>query len=260
MRANQVIAKLEELSPVSYASDWDNVGLLVGRRDKDVESVFIALDATVDVIEDAISKNADMLITHHPMIFKGIKNVRSDDFIGKRVISLIKADIAYYAMHTNFDVMGMADAVADELSLQKSSVLKKTYEDDISSEGLGRFGMLKRQMTLRECAEYVKSTFHIPGVRVFGDLEADVLTAAICPGSGGSMIDDALNFAPDVYITGDIDHHEGIDAVARGMNVIDAGHYGLEKIFVPYMKEYIERECKGIKVYTMKMKEPFVII
>ncbi len=260
MRANQVIAKLEELSPVKFAMEWDNVGLLVGRRDKDVENIFIALDATNEVIEDAIAHQADMLITHHPLIFKGSKKVTSDDFIGKRIISLVKADIAYYAMHTNFDVMGMADAVADELSLQKNVVLSKTFEDDISSEGFGRFGMLPKQMTLEECAAFVKRTFHIPNVRVFGDLKADVMMAAVCPGSGGSMIEDALKFSADVYITGDIDHHEGIDAVARGLNVIDAGHYGIEKIFVPYMKEYLERECRGIKVSTMKMKEPFIVI
>lgn len=116
MNCNEIIGKLESLSPTAFAEDWDNIGLLVGRRDKEVETIYIALDATDEVIEEAVRVGADMLLTHHPLVFKKLDRVTTDDFIGRRVCRLIKNDVSYYAMHTNFDVMGMADAAADELS------------------------------------------------------------------------------------------------------------------------------------------------
>lgn len=260
MKCYEIIEKLETLSPVSYAESWDNIGLLAGRRDKEVNTIYIALDATDDVIEEAVRLKADLLLTHHPLIFKKMSRVNTDDFIGRRVFRLIQNDINYYAMHTNFDVMGMADAAADELKLQNSKVLNVTYEDDISKEGCGRSGMLPKKMSLAECAELVKKTYQVPNVRVFGNLADMVEVAAVMPGSGGSYIQDALRAGADVMITGDIDHHEGIDAVAQGLNVIDAGHYGIEKLFIPYMKEFLHRELPDIQLYQAGLKEPFVVV
>jgi dinuclear metal center YbgI/SA1388 family protein len=260
MKCCEIIEMLETLSPVNFAEDWDNIGLLVGRRDKDVDTVYIALDATDEVVEDAINVGADMLITHHPLIFKKMGRVNTDDFIGRRVYNLIRNDISCYAMHTNFDVMGMADAAADELGLKDREVLDVTYEDDISKEGCGRVGSLKSCMSVEELAKLVKRKFNVPNVRVFGDLGDIVKVAAIIPGSGGSFIDNAIKMGADVIITGDIDHHEGIDAVAKGLVVIDAGHYGIEKLFIPYMEEFIKRELPKIKIYKAAIKEPFVVV
>lgn len=260
MKCYEIIEKLETLSPVSYAEAWDNIGLLAGRRDKEVNTIYIALDATDDVIEEAVRLKADLLLTHHPLIFKKMSRVNTDDFIGRRVFRLIQNDICYYAMHTNFDVMGMADAAADELKLQNCQVLNVTYEDEISKEGCGRFGSFAKKISLAECAELVKRTYQVPNVRVFGNLTDMVEIAAVMPGSGGSYIQDALRAGADVMITGDIDHHEGIDAIAQGLNIIDAGHYGIEKLFIPYMKEFLHREFPNIQLYQAEQKEPFVVV
>lgn len=112
-----VIKSLEQLCAPVFAENWDNVGLLAGRRDKEVGKICIALDATDAVVEEAVRKGADMLLTHHPLIFSSMKKINTDDFIGRRLVKLIGNDISYYAMHTNFDVMGMADAAADEIRL-----------------------------------------------------------------------------------------------------------------------------------------------
>lgn len=260
MKCYEIMEKLETLSPSSYAESWDNIGLLAGRRDKEVNTIYIALDATDDVIEEAVRLKADLLLTHHPLIFKKLDRVNTDDFIGRRVFRLIQNDICYYAMHTNFDVMGMADAAADEIKLQNSQVLNVTYEDDISKEGCGRVGRLSKKMSLAECAQLVKNAYQVPNVRVFGELADMVEVAAVMPGSGGSYIKDALQAGADVMITGDIDHHEGIDAVAQGLNVIDAGHYGIEKLFIPYMQEFLQRELQGVTIYRAEIKEPFTVV
>lgn len=260
MRCADVIRKLEELSPLAYAESWDNPGLLAGRTDKEIKRIYIAVDATTEAIEEAESVDADMLLTHHPLIFKGIKKVNSEDFIGRRILTLLQADMCYYAMHTNFDVMGMADAAADELKLQNREVLDITFEDDIAKEGFGRLGDLPYPMTVDECAAYVRERFHLQAVKVFGQGSQQLVRAAISPGSGKSMIAPALGKGADVLITGDIDHHEGIDAVEQGMAVIDAGHYGLEKIFVPYLQEYLKRETEGIEIITQGKADPFRIL
>ncbi|MCR5509080.1 MAG: Nif3-like dinuclear metal center hexameric protein [Lachnospiraceae bacterium] len=260
MKCEKIIASLEELSPLDYAEDWDNVGLIVGRRDKEVKSVYLAVDPTDEVIRSALKAGADMVITHHPLIFRAIKKVNSDDFIARRVLALARNDISYYAMHTNFDVMGMADEAADSIGLKKRSVLSVTYEDDIAKEGFGRVGRLPKVMTLEECARYVKKCFKLKYVRVYGDLDSELETAAVCPGSGKSMIKDAIAAGADVYITGDIEHHDGLDCVAQGLMVIDAGHYGIEKIFIDYIRDYLGRNFPGLSVYTHGDTEPFTVI
>ena len=248
MECKKVIEILEKQSPKSYACDWDNVGLLVGREDKEIQKIYIALDATDEAIEEAIANGADMLLTHHPMIFKGMKRVTQEDFIGRRIIRLIQNDISYYAMHTNFDVMGMADLAADYLGISDTRVLEITSVSETGEEGIGRYGSLKKEMTVRECCEEVKQAFSLENVKVFGNLERKVKTAAISPGSGRSVISNALQAGVDVLITGDIDHHEGIDAVAQKLTVIDAGHYGVEHIFIPYMEQYLKREAKELEI------------
>lgn len=260
MKCQEIINILEKQSPTRYACDWDNVGLLVGSPQKEVQTIYIALDATEETIAEAAASGADMLLTHHPMIFQGLKKVNTEDFTGRRVVTLIQKDISYYAMHTNFDVMGMAELAAERMQLAKCQVLEVTCEDEQGVQGIGRVGVLPERMTLRTCAEMVKKAFEIEQVKVFGDLNGEVRCAAICPGSGKSVIDNALSAKAQVLITGDIDHHEGIDAAAEGLAIIDAGHYGVEKIFIPYMGQYLRNCTQGLKIIEQPIKEPFVYV
>lgn len=260
MRCREVIEKLETLSPGQFAESWDNVGLLAGRYDREITSIMLAVDATDHVVEEAVQKGVSLLLTHHPLIFSARKKINDGDFIGKRLVMLLQNDICYYAMHTNFDVMGMADAAADEIGLKDREVLDVTYEDEIAREGIGRFGRLPKAMTLEACGEWIKEIFALESVKMFGDGERIVERAAICPGSGKSVIQKAVQMGAEVLITGDIDHHAGIDAVAMGLSILDAGHYGLEKIFVPYMEEFLKRECPGIQVMRAREQSPFRIL
>lgn len=260
MILSEIMAQLEDFCPKSFAMSWDNPGLQAGRSAKEVQTVYLAVDATTEVIEDAARRHADLILTHHPLLLAGLKHVTDQDFIGKRVVRILQEDMALYAMHTNFDVMGMAAEAAEELHLLNPDVLEVTYEDSISHEGLGRIGELPEHMTLRECAQYVKDVFRIPQVRVYGDPESAVVMTAILPGSGKDEVDIALEKGADVLITGDITHHVGLDATEKGIALIDAGHYGVEKMFVSYMKDYLAREMPQLKVICAPEKEPFVTV
>lgn len=260
MKCVDILNSLCGLCPYEYAEGWDNVGLLVGDYEKEVKSVYIAVDPTDAIIEDAIKKGADMIITHHPMLFSPIKRVVSTDFIGRRVLELAKNDIAYAAMHTNFDVMGMGYEAADRLDLSDSDVLDVTYDRDGIVEGIGRIGKLPYKMPLSELGVYVKRTFKLEHVRIFGDLDEEIECAAICPGSGKSTIDAAIKKGASVLITGDISHHDGIDANMKGLAIIDAGHYGIEKIFIQVINEYLSRNCPELMIYCEQIKEPFCYV
>lgn len=258
MNCRKIIEILQEQSPERYACSWDNVGLLVGDYEKEVKTIYIALDATDDTILRAIEAGADLLLTHHPMIFKSLKQVNSEDFIGRRIIALIKNDISYYAMHTNFDVKGMAELGAQRMELKDCQVLDVTCWHEQEPAGIGTVGELPCEMTVADCAGKVKEVFGVDLVKIYGRPDQRIKRAAICPGSGKSVIGKAIQAGAQALITGDIDHHEGIDSAAQGLAIIDAGHYGVEKMFVPYMKEYLEARAAGIQVVAEPPQQPFV--
>lgn len=258
MLCNDIIMKIESSYPAACAMEWDNVGLLVGRDDKEVRRIYVAVDAADEVIEQVKALEADMLITHHPLIFSGIRRVNNQDFIGKRILELIRSDISYYAMHTNYDVKRMAELSCGKMKLNTGEPLEVTgVEDGGKEEGIGRITTLDGSISLKECCEWVKQSFDLETVRVFGDLEREIHKMAICPGSGKSVIGISLKKGADVLITGDIGHHEGIDAWAQGMAVIDAGHYGIEHIFIEDMANYLRREFCGVEIIEAPIDHPF---
>ena len=228
MQCKEIIQVIEATFPRTAALGFDNVGLLAGRSEKEVSRIYLALDATDVVIDRAINEGADMLITHHPLLFSAVKKVTDEDFITRRIVKLIQNDISYYAMHTNYDVLGMAELSGKIMDLQNGEVLDITYTDEEGNpEGIGRIGNLEKEMTLEECCVYVKHR---------------------------------LEKGADVLVTGDIGHHDGIDAVEQGLAVIDAGHYGTEYIFIEDMKQFFEKKLPVLDVLTDPIEHPFQII
>lgn len=256
MTCNELIEQLELAFPKRYAMEWDNVGLLVGRNQKEVATIYIALDLTDEVLENAIQSKADMILTHHPLLFSPVRRVTDEDFIGRRIVKLLQNDIAYYAMHTNYDVVRMADCAAQMLSLQEFRPLDVTSED---GKGIGTIGQLQERCTVEQFCDHVKEVFQIPSVHVFGDLTKSVERIAVCPGSGKSVIQTAMKNGADLLLTGDLDHHAGIDGVACGITLVDAGHYGLEHIFVEDLEAFLTKHCNGVRIQKAPLQYPFQI-
>ena len=248
---------IEKLCPSETAESWDNCGFQINGTGSEISTVLVALEVTEAVIDEAERKGAQLILTHHPLIFSGIKNVTESTFTGRRIRELIRSGISCYAMHTNFDVCVMGKLATGKLGLQQPRVLEPCGADGDS--GIGSVGMLPEEMSLEELAKATAEAFGISHVKVFGDAGAKVKRAAICPGSGRSTLKYALAQQADVYITGDIDHHTGIDAVAAGMAVIDAGHYGIEHIYTAYMKAFLEKRIPELKVTEEPFEEPFWI-
>lgn len=266
MKCRDMIGILEELAPKRMACEWDNPGLLAGRMDKEVKKILLTVDVDDKTVETAVREGVDMIISHHPLIFRSVKHVTDEDFIGRRIVKMIQADISYFAMHTNFDSAPgcMADAAAERLGIVSGVPLEEMGEEGGVPYGIGKIGVLEAPMNGIAFAGMVKEKFGLPFVTVYGsDLweEEPVKTAAVCPGSGGSVIKEALAKGAQVLVTGDIGHHDGIDAKAQGLMIIDAGHYGLEHVFMEYMEEYLKgRLTEDLEIIRMPVEFPAVVI
>ena len=269
MNCEEIIARLEEEYPLDYAMDWDNSGLQVGRRSREVRKIYVALDATEEAISDAVEFEADLLITHHPLLFHSIRQVNDDTFIGRRILAIIEHEITCYSMHTNFDVLGMGGMNRRQLGLEHCRVLDVTRENEGVEEGIGRVGELKEPMTLRETARFVRNSLQLQAVRCYGledsssegETEEEetqmIRRVAICGGSGKSVVDAAIREGAQVLVTGDIDYHLAIDALARGLHIIDAGHYGTEYGFIDFMVQKLGRLFPDCKVKGAPVKQPY---
>lgn len=257
---SDIVKELDRLAPPSCACDWDNPGLLAGRAQKEVKKILVALDVTTEVVEQALREQVDMIITHHPLVFRALKKINDQDFISRRIVQLLQADISYFAMHTNFDCAPgcMADLAAEKMGFIDGEPLEVTGEMDTVSIGIGKIGYLKEAKTVAEVAELVKKVFGLPFVLVYGEKQVTgpVKRVAISPGAGGSMVSHGLAAGAEILITGDIGHHDAQDAAENHMAIIDAGHYGLEHIFIPYMKKYLEQKF-GSEIEVVEAEDAF---
>ena len=264
MTVQTLIESLEQLAPASYAEGWDNSGLLIGDRNCNVSKVYVALDADSQVIEAAAALGCDMLITHHPLIFSPMRQIVADDFIGRRVISLIEHHINYYAMHTTFDAAVMGKICANRIDLHIHRPLQPLEDQglraDAPMDGIGCIGRLKEPVKLSALAARIRDRFKLPQIRFYGDPDRLVSRIAMCPGSGKSLASLAVGAAADVYVTGDIDHHLALDLLEQGTAAIDAGHHGLEHIYVDYMLQWFADNHPEISCFAADNSSPFSVI
>ena len=260
MKCKELIGKIEAVYPKTVALERDHVGLLCGRSEKEICKVFVALDATEAVIQEAIKTGADMLITHHPMFRQGVETITDLDYTGRRLLKLIQHDICYYAIHTNYDVLTLSEIVGNLLGLQNQVVLWDTLEQEEKAYGIGRIGELSKPCSISSCCDLVKEKFGLAKVRVIGDLNQVVSKVAISPGSGRSTIPYALAKRVDLLITGDIGHHDGLDAIDQGLAIIDAGHYGTEYLFMKDMQSFLLEQNSTLDVITETINHPFQIV
>lgn len=215
----QIMELLGRIAPLELAEEWDNVGLLCGDRNDVVDTVLCALDFTEAVLDEAIAAGAQMIVTHHPILFRARQNIAADDFEGRVLLRLARSGIAMAAMHTNFDNMhpGVNDALAAELGLENV----QTGEHGMC---IGEVG----EMTLADLKAHVEEKLGGP-VRAFGCGTNRIKRVAVLGGAGGDFASFAKEAGAQAYITGEISYHKGLSAVDEGLCVLEAGHAGTEK-------------------------------
>lgn len=240
-----VVEALERLYPPALAMDWDQVGLVVGDPMAPVRRVHLAVDPTLAVVDEAIAAGADLLVTHHPLLLRGIHSVATTSAKGATVTRAVRGDLAVYCAHTNADraTPGVCDALAAAAGLRSVAPLG----DPLDAESIGRIGSLETPISLREFATRLGAALPptVGGIRVSGDPDALVETVAVVGGSGDGEFDVVRAAGADAYVTADLRHHPVLEdrETSRGgpPYLVDAGHWASEWVWLASAERELTR-------------------
>jgi len=238
VKVQNIAEILNRLAPRQLAEDWDNVGLLVGSFSAPVEKIFVCLDVTDETVKSAVDFGANLIIAHHPVIFRAVKNFRTDLPLGNKLSTLIKNDVSVFAAHTNLDSSegGVNDVLAQKLGL----IDVKTFDDELS---LGRIGYLQNKMSAVEFAKHVATSLNCDAVRLIDAGDFEIEKVGICGGAGSEFIGKAKFLGAQAFVTGDVKYHEAQNAVESKIHVVDAGHFATEFPVVHMLAEKLRAEC-----------------
>lgn len=253
-KVKEIIEVIESVAPTFLKEDFDNVGLMVGDREKEVKKILLALDCTLEVVKEAKENNVDLIITHHPLIFRRPNSITTDTIQGKKIIELIKNDISLYSSHTNLDSAknGLNYSIPGLLGYDSSEILEINKKD--TEAGLGRLVTLEEAITLNDIVANVKKVFNTNNLRVVKGKDK-VSKIAIINGSGQDFIGIAVSKGADCIITGDTTYHFALDYKEMGINIIDIGHFTSEQIvFFNVMKNIIGK-FSDVEVILSKVEE-----
>jgi dinuclear metal center YbgI/SA1388 family protein len=235
---------MESWANPALAEEWDNIGLLIGDANQDVERVLVALDATEAVVTEAVNNKYDFIITHHPLIYNPLKRITVHDPTGNKILRLIRHNIGLYCSHTNLDIAtgGVNDILFDALSLQRREPLMES--------GLGRTGYVTKPMTLEKLTEYVKEKLSLPDARYAGQPSTLIHKVGLCAGdaAGNRYFQTAAEKNCDVYITGDLRYHGIVEALERGLTLIEITHYASEAPIVEAIVSRLVSEASADNV------------
>jgi len=237
---------------VPHAMKWefDNVGFLAGNGGAEVKTALIALDITNAVIGEAIALKARLVMSHHPLIREGLKNVTTNTSVGAKVVRLLENKISAICLHTNLDCAsdGTSDALAKALGLEVAGFLEEAKTlDGYGEYGLGKIAYTKTALTMPRFLSQIKTALRANGLR-YVDSGRPVSRVAVCGGSGGDYIKRAFDIGCDTYVTADLKHGMFIEAAELGINLIDAGHHSTEAVVVPRIAEMLRAGFPDIDV------------
>jgi GTP cyclohydrolase I len=261
-RVRDVVHVLDKLIPPALATDWDNVGLQIGSPHWPVETVWVSLDTTPEVVAAACRKNVDLLISHHPLIFKPLGSIHLHTPLGSILELAVKHHLSIFAAHTNLDNVagGTNDMLARRIGLKGLRPLSpycgaKQNEpvgemihfetDPLPSDepchGMGRIGFLEQGMDLKSFAVLIKKQLQLKFLRFAGDPALMVQQAAVCSGSGSSLLTSFFASGAQAYISGDLHYHDAREVENAHLGIIDIGHFASEFIMVDELAERLRR-------------------
>lgn len=249
MRAIEIARIIEEFAPPSIQESWDNSGLSIGDLDSEVDSVLLALDCTPEIIDEAISKGAQMIITHHPLIFQGIKQISNSTGLGKMITKIIRNNLVIYSAHTNADkvLSGVSGIMADRLGLVNIDFLNKDAGGEF---GMGIIGDLETPADFSQILKMVKEHFNPEVVRCSKPINGKISKIALCGGSGSSLIEYARDAGAQLFITGDASYH--FFFCEKDFMIMDIGHYESEYGLLELLKSVL---TKKIPTFVVRIAE-----
>ena len=260
VKARDIISEMENMAPKYLKEDYDNVGLMVGTSEKEVTKVLLALDCTQETIREAKENNVDMMITHHPLMFRKASSVVNEDLQGSKIIELIKSDISLYSSHTNLDIVndGINDQIVKVLGFEKGEVIQRCKIKGYEESGVGRLVTLDYFIRIEDLINKVKKALKIENIRVAAG-KREIKKIAIINGSGQDYFKEAFIQGADCIITGDTTYHFVSDYKEMGISILDPGHFNTEWVaFLAAMKK-IEDKFNTIEfIHSTLSKDPYL--
>ena len=241
---------LEQFAPTRLAEDWDNVGLLAGDPAEQAQRVMTCLTITPDSAAEAIKNDADLIVSHHPLPFRALKRLTTDQTPSRLLWQLIRAGVAIYSPHTGFDSAskGINQMLAEHLGLSNIHPLNPIPED-ADGLGSGRVGTADN-LTLSGLVENCKSKFQLPGVQIVGSLDNKVEKVALACGSGGSFLEKAISVNCDTFITGETTFHTCLEAESSAVNLVLLGHFASERFAIEALAKEIQSKFSEAEVWA----------
>ena len=235
-----LVSLLDELAAFALAESWDNVGLMAGDQAQQVDSILVALDPTEEVLDEAVANGCNVVVTHHPLIFKPLKAIRVDQPVGRLLARSLAAGVAMIACHTNLDLVGggVNDVLAECFGLRKTRSLSGGGDDEA---GFGRVGALPEPLTGREMLARMAQVLEAEALPYAGPLPETVEKLAVCGGSGSEFAEAAQRLGAQIYVTGEVKHSTARWAEAAEFCVVDGGHFATENMVVPEFASLLQR-------------------
>ncbi len=261
-KIKDILFTLENFAPQALAEKWDNVGLLIGSPENNAAGILIGLDPTNSLVDEAIALGADTLITHHPVIFKALSSINTDDPAGQLLQKALSHNISIIGCHTNLDsaVDGVSDVLARALRLTDLEPLLPTTEDKASGSGLGRIGVYAEPISAVEFLQRLFSLLQLDTLNIAGSLPEKISTVAVCGGSGSDLAPLARSRGAHVYLSAEIKHSTAIWAKETGFAVIDGTHYATEKPITYHLAERLRKiavqENWDVEIHLTETEEP----
>lgn len=247
----EIYQLIDNFAPFETQMDFDNAGFLVGRGDSAVERVLVALDITKVVVEEAVRRGCQLIVSHHPVIFGGVKSVTDETVTGRVLLAMAENGLSAICAHTNLDAAegGVNDCLAQRLGLNDTVLLEQDGTDRRGrAYGIGRIGQAhKTELSGAEYAAYVKEKLGARSVR-FEDAGIPVSRVAVGGGSCGSMLEQVRAAGCDTFVTADVKYDVFLSARAMGINLIDAGHYATENVVCPALVKLIAQAFPQVEV------------
>lgn len=258
MLVADVLTYLQELAPLDLAESWDNVGLLVGARQQEVSSILTCLTLTPDVAAEAIREGAQLIVSHHPVLFKAVKQINDESSEGRMLLDLIRAGVAVYSPHTCYDSAhaGINRQLAQTCGLRNVRPLRprpQTAEEEAAKTpaiGAGRFGDLAQAVSLADLVEILKGTLLQPVMGYVGDPNREVCRVGIACGAAAEFMRDALREGCDVLVTGEARFHACLEARTLGIGLILPGHYATERPAMIRMAGFLTSKFPDLRVWA----------
>ncbi len=249
MIIKQVLSALEQFAPLPLQESWDNAGLQVGLTEAEVSGALLCLDVNEKIVDEAIAKGCNLIVSHHPLLFHGLKQISGADDVQRSVIKAIKHDIVVVSMHTNMDNAqdGVNWKIAERLGLTDTAFFARKMVDEIEA-GSGVIGSLPAAMSASDFIGLVKERFHVECAMCNELLKRPIQRVAICGGAGDFLLADALQQGADAFITGEMHYHQYFGYEQR-IQICVIGHYQSEQFTGEIFRDIINKKCPGVKTY-----------